>query len=48
MNNQKTIFAIVAVVTALGLAATVATSNLAYAKISSVTTDTGCTKGGGN
>jgi hypothetical protein len=48
MNNQKTIFAIVAVVTALGLAATVATSNLAYAKISSVTTDTGCTNGGGN
>jgi hypothetical protein len=44
--NQKTIFAIIAVVAAVGLAATVPTSNLAYAKISS--TDTSCTNGGGN
>jgi hypothetical protein len=49
MSNQKTILTIMAVVTALGLAAaTIATSNLAYAKISSVTSDTGCTNGGGN
>jgi hypothetical protein len=48
MNNQKTLFAIVAIVAAIGLAATVATSNLAYAKISSQTTDTSCTNGGGN
>ena len=46
-NQTKTTFAIVAVVAAIGLAAIV-TSNLAYAKISSVTTDTGCTNGGGN
>jgi hypothetical protein len=45
-NRTKTIFAIVAVVAAIGLAATVATSNLAYAKISSA--DTSCTNGGGN
>jgi hypothetical protein len=44
--NQKTIFAIVAAVAAIGLAATVATSNLAYAKISS--TDTSCENQGGN
>jgi hypothetical protein len=49
MNKQNTIFAIVAVVAAVGLAATtIATSNLAYAKISSQTTDTSCTNGGGN
>jgi hypothetical protein len=47
MNKQKTIFAIVAVVAAVGLAATtVATSNTAYAAISSVDTD--CTNQGGN
>jgi hypothetical protein len=46
MINQKTVFAIIAIVAAIGLAATVATSNLAYAKISSV--DTSCTNGGGN
>jgi hypothetical protein len=46
VNNQKIVFAIVAIVAAIGLAATVATSNLAYAKISSV--DTSCTNGGGN
>jgi hypothetical protein len=46
MKNQKTIFAIIAIVAAVGLAATVATSNLAYAKISSA--DTSCTNGGGN
>jgi Spy/CpxP family protein refolding chaperone len=46
-NQTKTILAIVAVVAAIGLAATtVATSNLAYAKISSV--DTSCSNGGGN
>jgi hypothetical protein len=43
--NQKTIFAIVAIVVAVGLAATtVATSNMAYAKIS----PRSCTNGGGN
>jgi hypothetical protein len=47
MNNQKTMFAIIAIVAAVGLAATaVATSNLAYAKINSV--DTSCSNGGGN
>jgi hypothetical protein len=47
--KQKTIFANVAVVAAIGLTATtLATSNLAYAKITSETTDTGCTNGGGN
>jgi hypothetical protein len=47
MNKQKTLFAIVAIVAALGLAAaTIATSNSAYAKISE--TDTSCTNGGGN
>jgi hypothetical protein len=46
MYNQKTIFAIVAVVAAIGLAAIVATSNLAYAKITSV--DTSCTNSGGH
>jgi hypothetical protein len=46
MKNQKTAFAIIAIVAAAGLAATVATSNLAYAKINSV--DTSCTNGGGN
>jgi hypothetical protein len=45
MKNQ-TIFAIVAVVAAVGLAATIATSNPAYAKISSA--DTSCTNGGGS
>ena len=42
----KTIFAIVTVVAAVGLAATVATSNLAYAKISPV--DTSCSNRGGH
>jgi hypothetical protein len=46
MKNQKTAFAIIAIVAAAGLAATVATSDLAYAKINSV--DTSCTNGGGN
>jgi hypothetical protein len=46
MNNEKTIFAIIAIVAAVGLGATVATSNIAYAKISSV--DTSCSNGGGN
>jgi hypothetical protein len=46
MNNQKTMFAIIAIVAAIGLGATVVTSNLAYAKISS--TDTSCSNGGGN
>jgi hypothetical protein len=36
MNNQKTIFAIIAIVAAVGLAATVATTNIAYAKIQCV------------
>ena len=48
MNNQKAMFAIIAIVAAVGLGATVVTSNLAYAKITSETTDTGCTNGGGN
>jgi hypothetical protein len=47
MNNQKTMFAIMAIIAAIGLGATVVTSNLAYAKISSVTTDSGCTNNGG-
>jgi hypothetical protein len=48
-NQTKTIFAIVAVIAVVGLAAaTVTTSNLAYAKITSETTDTSCTNGGGN
>jgi hypothetical protein len=47
MKNQ-TIVAIVAVVAAVGLAAIIATSNPAYAAISSQTTNTGCTNGGGN
>ena len=42
--KNRTIFAIVAVVAAVGLAATVVTSNLAYAKIS----EPSCTNGGGN
>jgi hypothetical protein len=46
MNNQKTVFAIIAIVAAIGLGATVVTSSLAYAKISSV--DTSCSNGGGN
>ena len=46
MIKQKTIFAIIAIVAAVGLGATVVTSNLAYAKISS--TDTSCSNGGGN
>jgi hypothetical protein len=46
MNNQKAMFAIIAIVAAVGLGATVATSNIAYAKISSV--DTSCSNGGGN
>jgi hypothetical protein len=47
MNEQKTIFAIVAVVAAIGLAvAMVSTNNPAYAKISQ--TDTSCSNGGGN
>ena len=45
MNNQKAIFAIIAIVAAVGLAATtIATSNAAYAKISPPS----CTNGGGN
>jgi hypothetical protein len=47
MKNQNTIFAIIAMVAAVGLAATtIALSNTAYAKINSV--DTSCTNGGGN
>jgi hypothetical protein len=45
-NRTKTMFAIVAVVAAVGLAATVATSSIAYAKISPA--DTSCTNAGGN
>jgi hypothetical protein len=37
MNNQKTIIAIVAIVAAVGLAASVVTSNMAYAKITEET-----------
>jgi hypothetical protein len=50
MNTRtKIIFTIVAIVAAIGLAVSAATtSNLAYARISSETTDTGCTNGGGN
>ena len=38
MNNQKAVFAIVAIIAAVGLAATVVISNLAYAAISLVNT----------
>jgi hypothetical protein len=48
MKNQKTTFAIIAIVAAIGLATTVDTNNLAFAKITSETTDTSCTNGGGN
>lgn len=48
MNKQKTIFAIIAIIAAVGLAATaVATSNLAYAKITPAEPPS-CTNGGGN
>ena len=43
MNNQKIIFAVVAIVAAVGIAVSAVASNLAYAAISSQTTDTGCT-----
>ena len=48
--NTKTTLQIIAIVAALGLAITTVatTNNVAYAKISPVTTDTGCTNGGGN
>ena len=48
---NKTIFAIVAVIAAVGLVATVATSNMAYAKITSEThnkADQGNPQGSGN
>jgi hypothetical protein len=48
MKVQKTIFVMIAIAAVIGLAAKVATSNLAYAKIHSVTTDTSCSNGGGN
>jgi hypothetical protein len=52
MNTQtKTILAIVAIVAAVGLAATVVTSNMAYAKITSEThnkPDKGNPQGNGN
>jgi hypothetical protein len=45
MNNLKTMFAIIAIVAAVGLAATaIATTNAAYAKISPPS----CTNNGGN
>jgi hypothetical protein len=47
-EEPKTTFAIIAIVAAIGLAATVDTNNLAFAKITSETTDTSCTNGGGN
>jgi hypothetical protein len=37
MKNQKTVFAIVAIVAAVGIVVSAATSNTAYAKINSVT-----------
>jgi hypothetical protein len=40
-NQTRTIFAIIAIVAAIGLAVSAATSNPAYAQIS-------CTNGGGN
>jgi hypothetical protein len=43
MKNQKTVFVIIAIAAAVGLAATVATTNLAYAKISPPS----CTNNGG-
>ena len=46
MKNQGTIFTIIAILAVVGIAALVASSNLAYAKIKSV--DTSCTNGGGN
>jgi hypothetical protein len=45
IKNQRTIFAIIAIVAAMGLAATVATSNPAYADISPV--NSGCTNPSG-
>jgi hypothetical protein len=44
--KSQIIFGVVAIVAAIGLLARA--SNLAYAKISSVTTDTSCTNSGGN
>ena len=48
--NTKTTLQIIAIVAAVGVAITTVatTNNVAYAKISPVTTDTGCTNGGGN
>jgi hypothetical protein len=43
--NSQIIFGIVAIVAEIGLLATA--NNLAYAKISPVTSDTGCTNSGG-
>jgi hypothetical protein len=44
--KSQIIFGIVAIVAAIGLLAVA--NNIAYAKISSVTTDTSCTNSGGN
>ena len=44
--KSRIIFGIVAILAAIGLLT--AANNIAYAKISSVTTDTSCTNGGGN
>jgi hypothetical protein len=47
MKNQRPIFAIIAILAVVGIAAiATATINLAYAKIKS--TDTSCSNGGGN
>jgi hypothetical protein len=50
MRQTKT-FGIIAILASVALAIgviTTATSNLAYAKINSVTSDTSCSNGGGN
>ena len=46
MDSQKTMFAIIAIVAAVGLAISAVASNTAYAAISSA--NTGCTNQGGN
>ena len=45
-KQTKTVFAIIAIVAAIGLAATFVTSNIAYAKVSPG--PSGCTNPGGN
>jgi hypothetical protein len=44
--KYQIMFGVVVIVAAIGLLA--AANNVAYAKISPVTSDTGCTNGGGN